>query len=140
MIAEHFTAFKAAVSAAPNVSGKVFDTARRDASGALIRDTYVVIYGGAPDTRGDDRLASAQQPESDATFVYTVRSVSVTADGCRAIMGAVDSQIVGSKLSVAGRKCDATRQTLAKDVESDDSIQPPLFFGDVEYTVISRRG
>lgn len=137
MIAEHFDAVETRLKANTNLTAKVFDTARRDASGALIRDTYLVLFGGAPDSLTSGRLTLPQQNDSDAVFVYTVRAVSPTSAGVRAIMSAAYTQLVGFTPTVSGRKCSTVRMTLAHEVQADESIQPPLFFCDSEFTLAS---
>jgi hypothetical protein len=135
VIVEHYAAVETQLKAGVNLSSKVFDTARRDASGALIRDTYLVLFGGAPDTLTSGRFTLPQQGDSDADFVYTVRAVSVTPDGVRAILSAACTQLIGAVVTAEGRRPSRIRLTLAHEVQSDDSIQPPLYFSDTEFTL-----
>jgi len=110
-----------------------------NADGTIFTGTYAVLFGGAPDTLDDDRFTAAQGTDSTATYVYTVRGVAPTADGARAVLKHVTTQLVGFVATVTGRKCDPIRLTRSTDVEVDASVRPPLFYSDVELTLISRR-
>lgn len=135
----HFLAVKSRLLAEPALVGKVNDTALVDTTTGLpVVGTYVVLYGGAPDSLDDGRLSSLQSPDSDAEYVYTVRSVSTTADGVRSTQTKVGAQLIGHRLVVAGRSCrvELTDQT---NVDWDKSTDPPLFFADQEFTVYSSR-
>lgn len=139
MIAE-FAAFKAQVQASPLLTQKVFDVVRIDGDGKLIRDTYVVLFGGPPDDLDDGRLSLPQLPDADATYVYTARVVSTTPGGVRSTINLVLGQIVGQVLVVDGRRIDPMRLTFSTDIIADTSVLPPLFYSDLEFTVVSRRG
>ena len=62
----HYAAVKARLNADTNLAGKGADTIRLDGAGLPVRDTYWVLFGGAPDELDDDRLAAKQRPDSDA--------------------------------------------------------------------------
>jgi hypothetical protein len=134
-----FAAFRGQLESAPALSGKVFDAVRVDAEGKLIRDTYAVLFGGPPDDLDDGRLALPQMADADATYVYTVRAVSTTAGGVRATLSLLLRQVVGSVLTVEGRRMDRTRLTDVTDVLTDDAVRPPMFYADIEFAVVSRR-
>jgi hypothetical protein len=136
----HYAAFKARLleDAALATAG-VNDTALVDSTTGLpIRGTYTILFGGAPDVLDDGRLSALQFADSDAEYVYTVRSVSTTADGVRSTQTKVGAQMIGHRLIVAGRSC-RIEQTHATDVDWDKSVKPPLLFADQEYTVYSSR-
>lgn len=133
----HYAAVKSrllADTALANVG--VHDTALVDAGGLPVVGTYAILYGGAPDVLDDGRLTAMQSPNSDAEYVYTVRSVSTTADGVRSVQAKVGVQLIGHALAVAGRSCRIV-QTDVTDPEKDRSVA--LFFADQEYTVYSSR-
>lgn len=137
--AEHFAAVKARLDADSALSGKGYDSARRNTDGTLIRDTYWILFGGAPETLNDDRFTKPQAADSTAEYVYTVRAVSVTPDGCRAVVGKVIAQLAGATLTVEGRALDPLRLTASDDPRPDDAVKPPIYFADTEWTLVSRR-
>ena len=134
----HYAAMKARLEAEPTLAGKINDTALVTAAGLPFVGSYEVLYGGAPDSLDDERLAAMQSSTSDAVYVYTVRSVSPTAAGVRNQQAKVAAQLIGHRLVVAGRSC-RVEQTDATDVDWDRSTNPPLYFADQEYTVYSSR-
>lgn len=109
------------------------------ADGTLFTGTYAVLFGGVPDDLDDDRFTKSQDTDSAATYVYTVRGVAPTADGARAVLKHVTTQLVGFVATISGRTCDPIRLTHADDVEPDTSVKPPLFYADLELTLVSRR-
>jgi hypothetical protein len=133
---DEFAAVKTALSAGA-LSGKVFDTARRDNTGALVREAYAILYGGAPDRLSDERFTAAQRPESRATYVYTVRAVAPDADGVRYVMSKAITNLVGVRLAIAGRVCNPITLELGNDVQQDDSVPDSLYFMDAEFQLIS---
>jgi hypothetical protein len=139
VINEHFNAVRDLLAAHASIAGNLHDSALVNASGKLIRGTYWVLFGGKPDTLGDDRLAYPQRIDADADFVYTVRSVSTTADLCRQAAAAAFAQLVGAELEVAGRDCAAIAFVRGEDPHPDDEISPPLYYCDDEYSLHSSR-
>lgn len=139
MIGPHFAAVKARIEEDAALAGNGYDTARLDGDGKPIRGTYFVLYGGGPDELDDQRLASTQRIDSDATFVYTVRSVSTDAATVRAMQTKVLTKLIGFIPTVANRVCSAMELTDSNDVEVDDNVTPPLFFADDEYELRSSR-
>lgn len=136
----HYLAVKNRLLADTALAAKgVNDTALVDTTTGLpVVGTYVILFGGAPDSLDDGRLSAPQFVDSDAEYVYTVRSVSTTADGVRSTQTKVGAQLIGHRLVVAGRSC-RTELTHATDVDWDKSVNPPLFFADQEFTVYSSR-
>ena len=110
-----------------------------DTSGALFRGQYVVLFGGAPDELDDQRYSHPQASDSRAVYVYTARCVAVTADGVRSVLDHVMTQLIGFAPVIAGRKCWAMTMTLTQDPAPDTSVQPPLYFCDTEFTLVSDR-
>jgi len=135
----HFSAFKARLEGDSALSGKGYDSARRNTDGILIRDTYWIPFGGAPENLDDDRFTKPQDADSNAEYVYTVRAVSPTPDGCRAVVDKVTAQLAGAVLAVTGRELDPLRLTASDDPRPDDSVKPPIYFADTEWTLVSRR-
>lgn len=139
MIAE-YAAVKARIESDPALAGKVHDSALVNVDGSLVRDQYVILFGGGPERLSDDRVTAPQMPDSDAEYVYTARSVSVSADGCRAVASKVYARLVGFRPDVAGRKCQRMRLDDSGPVQADNNISPPLYFLDQDFVLISRRG
>jgi len=139
MIAE-FAAVKARLLADSVLADLgVFDTARTDESGELIRDQYTILYGGAPETLDDERLAGVQTVNSDAEYFYPVRSVSISADGARDLAQLAQAQLIGFAPQVVSRRCYAMTLDDARSVEPDFSVNPPLFYLDQTFRLKSDR-
>lgn len=136
MIAAEYAAVEAQLEAdsALVVRDTVYDPA-----GAIVRGSYVVLFGGSPDDLDDDRFSNVPDLNSKAEYVYTTRSVSTTPDGVRAVQTHVFTQLVGTVLTVTDRKCDPLRHTHGDDIQADASVKPPLFYADDEWTLVSRR-
>lgn len=137
MIQLHYSAVKTLIELDPALAGKGYDTARRNPDGGLVRDTYWILFGGAPDTLESGRLTAEMVPTSDAVFSYTVRAVSTDTAGCRAVLQHIYDATVGRKPVVAGRRLRSLQFETASDVEPDDSVKPPLFLADLELTLYS---
>lgn len=135
----HYAAVKAQIETDSALAGKGYDSARRDTAGALIRDTYWILFGGGPDDLDDNRFMKTQDVDSAAEYVYTARAVSVTADGCRAVTDKIIAATVGKTLTVTGRTLDPLRLTSSDPVDADESVKPPLYYADTELTLVSRR-
>lgn len=131
---------KARLEASSVLTGRVYNTFAVDSSGAPIRTAYVILYGGAPDVLNDDRVTAPQSKDSDAEYVYTVRSVGPIADSALATADVVTAQLVGFTPSVVGRRCSRIKLEDGGVVEMDSSISPPLFYVDQDFLLISRRG
>ena len=138
MMRAHYLAVKTRLQADPTLAGKIHDTASVDAGGLPVVGTYAILYGGAPDVLSSNRFTAPQSVDSDAEYVYTVRSVSTTADGVRSVQAKVSGQLVGHRLVVTGRNC-RTELTDTTEIDRDRATNPPLFFGDQEFTVFSSR-
>lgn len=136
---KHYAAVKARLEAAAVLTGRVHSAMAFAADGKPIRTAYVILYGGGPDDLDDDRFTAAQSVDSTAEYVYPVRAVGPTADSALATASVAFAQLVGAKLTVTGRRLDAIRHTFSRPVEMDDSVKPPLFYCDDEYTLVSRR-
>jgi len=134
----HYLAVKSRLLEDTALTGKVHDTALVDAVGLPVVGTYAILYGGAPDVLDDGRLSSVQAATSDAEYVYTVRSVSASADGVRSIQTHVATQLVGHRLVVTGRSC-LVEQSNVTGIDWDRSTNPPLFFADQDFLVRSSR-
>jgi hypothetical protein len=136
MIVDEYAAVEARLEA--DTALVVRDTVY-DSAGELFRGTYVVLFGGAPDILDDNRLAKAQDPDSAAVYMYTVRCVSTTPAGVRSALKHVTTQLVGFIPTITNRTCDPIRMTHTTDVEPDTSVKPPLFYSDAEFTLASQR-
>ena len=136
----HYKAVKARLEASPVLAGNVYNTLAKSADGSLITTSYVILYGGAPDVLNDDRVSAPQSKDSDAEYVYTVRSVGVNADAALATADVASTQLIGFVPTLAGRRCQRIRLDDGGSVEMDSSLTPPLFFIDQDFLLISRRG
>jgi len=138
MIQEHFAAVRSLIVAEVPVAVQVVDSVLTSSTGDLVRATYVVLFGGGPDSLDDDRLTAPQVADSDAEYGYTARCVSVTADGARTLAGRV-FMAVGNVPAVVGRKCGGLGFEGSTLVEPDHNANPPLFFTDIELSLKSSR-
>lgn len=134
MIAE-FAAVKSLLEAVPLLSGSVRDADMDDKEPA--RGTYLLVFPAAPEVLSDGRWGSVPLPESDADYSFPVRAVSTDVDGVMLIANAVKG-LVGSKVTVSGRKCDPL--TVDFDpIKKDNSVSPALFFMNMWIEFTSRR-
>ncbi len=136
--AAHYDAIKAQLEVDLALADNVRDTVY-DGAGEVVRGSYVVLFGGAPDTLDDNRATKIQDADSTATYVYTARSVSTTPGGVRSVVAKAIAQLVAFTPTVSGRRCDPVRLTHSTEVQVDDSVKPPLYFEDDEFTLVSRR-
>ena len=134
----HFAAVKARLNADAALAGKGSDAIRMEA-GLPVRDTYWVLFGGAPDELDDGRLSAPQRADSDAEYVYTVRFVSVTHDAVLQGAERVVAQLVGWSPTVAGRNCGAIVLDDQQPVDADTRVSPPLYFIDLDFVLKSSR-
>jgi len=138
MIQEHFASVRTLIVAEVPAAVQVVDSVLTSSTGELVRATYVVLFGGGPDSLDDDRLTAPQVAASDAEYGYTARCVSVTADGARTLAGRV-FMAVGGVPVVAGRACGPLGFEGSEPVQVDNNISPPLFYIDVELSLTSSR-
>ena len=135
----HYAAVKARLEASTVLAGKVYNTLAKKADGTFITTSYVILYGGTPDSLDDERLSSVQSIDSDAEYIYTVRSVSSTADAALATADVAAAQLIGVVLTVSGRVCNPILLDDGGVVEMDSSLSPPLFFLDNAFLLKSSR-
>lgn len=139
MIEAHYNAVKAALEADPDLSGKVYPSARLDDAGGLVRGAYVIVYPTAPlELQGRFGQAVTTGSLPRATFVFDIRAVSTTALAAGRLLDKIMAQLLGARLTVTGRRVDAVRLESVGRVEPDASITPPLFYGDAAFRVVSR--
>jgi len=139
VITIHYSAVKDRLEADTALLNKVFPSVRLDSTGDLIRESYLILYPTSPEELDDYRFTKEQDINSTATFIYDLKAVSSTAEGAGEVADHAITQLVGARLTVAGRKLDQIRMTGASRVEPDTSVKPPLFYCDLEFTLISRR-
>jgi hypothetical protein len=136
---EHFEAVKSRLLAdAALASRGVYDSALME-DGVPVIGTYMILFGGAPDSFDDARLSAGQSMSSDATYVYTVRAVSPSADGVRSALQKVFAQLLGFVPVIAGRRCSPLTFNFSTEVRADNAVSPPLFYADSEFTLKSSR-
>ncbi|RLP76331.1 hypothetical protein D9V32_05530 [Mycetocola tolaasinivorans] len=124
--------------AGEGLAGRVFDAARLDAKGGLVRDNYLIIRI-TRDSLGDDRLAAPQLPDSDAEYYIDVRAVATTPAGARLLLTSADAQLLEGPLLVRQRKCTRPVCDVIRPMDTDMSVTPPLFYVDAGYSFGSRR-
>lgn len=135
----HYAAVKARLQADTIIAPKVFDAARVDATGALIRDTYVILFGGPPDDLDDGRNTSPQSSGSDAVYLYPTKVVSITAIGALGFAKKVSDHLVGFRPVIANRLCGEIALDDADPVEVDFSVTPPLYYVNQDFILKSSR-
>lgn len=133
-----FAAFKARLEQSPVLAGKVFPVVRKNGD-EPVRANYVVAKSSKPDRLDDDRFTVVPEFLSDRRFTYDVRVVTVDDGGLDTLGEAVLRQLVGHRLTVAGRRCDPIR--LVEDVEEGDGYDrtADLFYRDFSFRFWSRR-
>ena len=137
MYAEHYAAVEARLTSDPRLAGKVFDVVRRNDNGDFIRANYLVLTIGLAET-GGDRQAMAQVHEDNAVFDLKVRAVGISADAVMLLLNAVSSRWLGWVPDIAGRRCSSIRYPQQSvEILADTTVQPPLYYADVEYTLRS---
>lgn len=136
---KHYAAVKARLEASPVLAGRVYNTLAKSADGKLITTSYVILYGGTPESLDDERLSSVQSKDSDAEYIYTVRSVSSTADGALATADVAATQLIGFVPVITGRNCNPILLDDGGTVDMDASIATPLFFLDNDFLLKSSR-
>lgn len=137
---DHYAAVKNRLLADTALAAKgVHDTALVDTAGEPIAGTYVVLYGGMPDSLDDGRLTGIATASSDAEYMFTCRAVSTTADGVRSVGQKIMAQLIGWRPQVTGRACTAVSLEYSSGVLADMSIKPPLFYADIDVSFKSSR-
>lgn len=132
MIAE-FNGLKSLLESVSLLSGHVVGPDDEDPA----RVTYLLLFPAGPDDMGDQRWSTVPLPDSDSDYSFPVRAVAEDLAGVMLIADAVKG-LVGSKPTVAGRKCDPL--TVEFDpVKKDNAVSPALFFMDMWVEFTSRR-
>ena len=135
----HYAAVKARLEANPKLANKVNDSVLETTTGLPFAGSYVVLFGGAPESLESNRFTAPQLIDSDAEYVYTVRSISTSAAAVRSLQVEVAAQLVGHKLIVEGRNCSRIRLAESTAPAEDKATKPVLYWADQEFAVISRR-
>ena len=104
-----FSAFRARLEAHPILAGKIDTAIRITTTGEAVRENYVVAYPASPTRLDDDRYTAVPTAVSASDFDYDVRYVAVDADGVLILADATHKQLVGHRLTVAGRACSPLR-------------------------------
>lgn len=137
MLKAHYDAARARLEEHVALHEKVFDVVRVNDAGEFVRAAYVVLTVGMPET-GGDRQARGQQHQDNAVFDFKLRAVGTSPSAVMGLLNAVSEQWLGWVPTVAGRQCYAMRyprQTV--EILPEVSVNPPLFYADVEYTLRS---
>jgi len=144
MISEHFGALKSRLEEHVGLSGKVRDTSWATWSGdapTYERTNYVILFGGSPTEVGGARQGRSQDSSDELLFDFTARAVGTSPTACRAVLDAVMGQFFKWTPEVDGRRCTRLYYPPSQnpDVKPDNSIRPPLFFADTEWSFRSFR-
>ncbi|MFT4281175.1 hypothetical protein [Microbacterium sp.] len=136
-----YQAFKERLQAHPRLSNKVYDVVRTiEATGALVRENYVIAFPSLPTDLNDHRYRSAQRVSSRRVLSFDVRVVATTADAFLRLAEDVMGQLIDHVLDVEGRECD--RITMATDHVEEGTGQydrtSRLFFVDMTFEFVSR--
>lgn len=134
---DHYLAVFNRIETDPALDNRGYESARVNADGTLVRDTYWILFGGGPAELGGDRLYLSQEIDDNAVFDFTVRSVSTTTAGVFATSQKVQDKLVGWAPDIAGRLCRKMRLTGSDSVKADNSVKPPLFYVDDEFELRS---
>jgi hypothetical protein len=138
VIDEYYTALKTQIELGQGLAGRVYDTVRLDANGALIRDNYVVLYSPVPLDVPQDRFTMTPTFVGTVEFESDVRVVGTTAATVRQMMSRVSTQMIGHGLTITGRQ--PARVTLGSSgrVLPDTSVKPFLYYADMSFEWTSR--
>lgn len=112
-----------------------------DADGQVVRESYFILFDLGPDELEDDRHTANQSPDSNLTHRVLLRSTGLSAKAARHLTDAGVGALVGEVITVEGRVCDPIMCDPGSfsAVKRDTDVSPPLYFRDVEFTVMSRR-
>ena len=135
----HYAAVKVRLEANTKLLGKVNDSVLETSTGLPFAGSYVVLFGGSPDSLESNRFTAPQAIDSDAEYTYTVRSISTSAAAVRSLQVEVAAQMVGHRLVVTGRNCTMARLVDATDPMEDKATKPILFWADQEFSLYSYR-
>lgn len=135
----HYNGVKDLIAGEPTLAGKVHSAALVNPSGAMVRETYVILFGGPPETLDDGRPHSPQGIDADAEYLYTARCVSTTGDGALAVAAKVLKRTVGVVLTIPDRECQPIELDDSTNVTPDDNVKPPLYYVDLDLLLKSSR-
>lgn len=137
MISDHYEAVEDRLL--ERLPGKVSDTARLNADGTYRRENYVILLGGSPAETGGDRQARKQVLNDNAVFDYKMRVVGTSPGVVRDMLDAVNEQMFEWTPQIPGRRCARMHYPPRQkpEVQTENSVKPPLFFADVEWVLRS---
>lgn len=72
-------------------------------------------------------------PAATVTFTYTLHSVGSDPQQARAVAERAFAQLLGFRPTIPGRRCGRYRHTYSQQIQIDDSVKPPLWFGVDEF-------
>ncbi|MFZ4843952.1 hypothetical protein [Mycetocola saprophilus] len=135
---QHQAAIEERVRGGEGLAGRVFDAARLDSKGGLVRDNYVIVTV-ARGSLGDERLTAPQRADSDADYYIDIRTVATTAAAARMLLDRTEQQLLNGPLAVQGRACTSVVCGVTRPIATDMTVTPPLFYVDADYSFTSRR-
>lgn len=138
MIDDYYAALKTRVEAEPGFTGRVYDTVRLDANGALIRDNYVIQYSPVPVDVPEYRYTGLESFAGAVEFDNDFRVVGLNAATVRQMTGRLVEHLVGHKLAITGRAPAAIRLGEVGKTVPDTSVKPFLYYADVSIEWTSR--
>jgi hypothetical protein len=136
----HYAAVRERLNGGPILTGKVSDAARVNTETQVpLREQYVILSGGPADELDDDRLASVQDVDSDAEYLYETRSVGITPDGAMLVADEVSARLIGFAPVIEGRSCGAMERDYVSRVTPDFGVKPAIYYVDQDFTLTSNR-
>jgi len=132
MIRKHKAAYLARLREDADLASRVFEGDVPPLNGEP-RNRYVNVYVNS----GVRRVERFMGSQSEATFTYTVHSVSVSADAAQELSDRVMAQTLDHVLIVEGRVCRRLIHTNSQPTAIDRDISPPLWYAVDQFDVTS---
>lgn len=138
MLRAHHIAARQRLEAHPLLAGTISDAVRTDQGpgASPVRDNYVVLNTTLPLFAGA-RLAGAQALTADQLVELYVRVVAVDLTGLQLLMDAVNEQLLGHRLVVAGRALTPLERT--EFDQPDYDFDARVHFQDAVFEATSSR-
>ncbi|MBL5975370.1 MAG: hypothetical protein D3X82_16880 [Candidatus Leucobacter sulfamidivorax] len=134
-MADLHTALTARFAGSTILDGKLRDTAV-DRDGGVVRGNYLLLFTSAnPDELLTERETREQTAGDDGRWFFTLRAVAVDPGGCTLLLGEAFAELVGWAPTVAGFTASRIRHEGAEQIRPDNTLRPPLFFGEDDYSV-----
>lgn len=134
-LADLYTALTTRFAESTILAGKLRNTAV-DRDGGVVRDNYLLLFTSAnPDELLTDRETREQTAADDGRWGFTLRAVAVDPDGCNLLLREAFAELVGWAPTVTGFHASKIRHEGSERIRPDNTLRPPLFFGEDDYYV-----